>query len=185
MDRRDRTPAELAELAAATPERMFVACQRTGTAAIVYCALTDIPLRLTEPKSDSLDIGGGSVIDLTGLAQGVGDDAEGDAFAAVWLAVRGAPVPTNFADPSRRGDYVDNLRDWLEMEQTDYLNDPRFLVARGPCEWLADSGLARVGDTLRIGLVIHSAERDYAYLAVSENRLINHVCHYLQLLDSI
>lgn len=185
VDRRDRTPAELAELAAATPDRMFVACQRTGTAATVYCALTDIPLRLTEPKRDDLDIGGGSVIDLTDLAMGVGPDADGDVFKAVWLAVRRTSAPTNFADPAGRGAHVKILRDWLEMVQAQYQQDPRFLVARGPREWLAESGLARVGDALRIGLVIHSADRDYAYLAVSENRLINHVCYYLQLLDSI
>ncbi len=112
VDRDGCPPAQLAEIAAATPDRMFVACRRTGTAATVDCALRDIPLRVAARKPGDRDIGGGSVIDLDGLAQGVGPDAERDAYQATWLAVKGAPVPADFGSD----EYLDILEDAIDME---------------------------------------------------------------------
>jgi len=178
VERDGHTPEELAEIVAATPDRMFVACRRAGTAATVYCALTDIPLRLAERRPGDSDIGGGSAISLDGLAQGLGRDAQRDAFAAVWLAVKGAE-PADFD----RDDCVEDLADALDMERTAFGRDPLFLVARGPREWLHGDGLAGAAERLRIGLVIHRADSDYAYLACEERRLVNLVCKYLQLLD--
>lgn len=182
VDRRGRTSAELAELGAATPDRMFVACRTLGAAATVYCSITDIPLRLAEPKG-ALDLHGGSVIDLTDLAQGVGPDAERDAFDAVWLSYKGTPVPVDFGNGEQRLPYLNNLMSYIDMKRRLYRDDPRFLVARGPREWLHGVGLASAGERLRIGLVIHAAGSDYAYLAVEEDLLINLACEYLLLLE--
>ena len=178
VERDGHTPAELADIVAATPDRMFVACRRAGTAATVYCALTDIPLRLAERKPGDRDIGGGGAIDLEGLAQGLGADAQRDVVEALWLALKGPTESMDFDSD----DVVETLADAIEMERTYFHND-LFLVARGPREWLRGDGLAGAAERLRIGLVIHRADSDYAYLACEERRLINLVCKYLQLLD--
>ncbi len=178
---RDRDPEELAEIDAATPDRMFVACKRTGTAAAVYSTLADVPLRLNARKSADMDVGGGSVIDLDDLAMGVGLDAQRDAFAAVWLEVKGEPLPDGVGDD----DIVEILQDAIEMEHEEFGRDSPFIVARGPRNGLTGGGLATAGERLRIGLVIHDADRDYAYLAVTERRLINLVCKYLKLLETL
>jgi hypothetical protein len=182
VDQRDRTPAELAELAAAKPERIFVACQHIGAAATVYCALTDTALRFAEPK-EALDIHGGSVIDLTHLAMGVGKDPERDAMATVWLAYKGANPPEDFSNDERYTSYVNNLLAHLDMTHRLHRQDPRLLVAKGPREWLHGEGLASASQRLKLGLVIYSTGSDYAYLAVEEDLLINLACDYLQLLE--
>ena len=177
----DSRPAhELAEFDPQQIHRVFVPCKRSGTAATVYSHIRNYPLRIETRKPDDSDLVGGSMLDLGELAMGAGADAEKDVLQAAWLATKGAPAPTQFTE-----DNVDDLKDAIAMETELFQRDPFFVVARGPREMRDGGGLAQASAKLGIGLVVHDAENDYAYLAVPEGRLTNLVCKYLQLLETL
>ncbi|MGB0128515.1 MAG: trypsin-like peptidase domain-containing protein [Rhodocyclaceae bacterium] len=164
---------------AASPDRMFVACRKVGTAVAVYCALRDVPLVVTR-AADGTDLAGRSIVNLGSLAQGVGADAERDTYRAVWLAVKGSPVPAQLDAQ----DFVDILRDAIEMERELFGNPSPLIVAEAPPEWLENGGLATAAGQLKIGLVLREAD-DCPLLVVTEARLINLICKYLTLLETL
>ena len=210
---RDRALDELRAILAATPDRLFIASRRAGSAAAVYCALNDIPLMLDQRKSDDVDIAGGSVIDLGTLAIGVGSDAEHDAYVAAWLKIVDEPQPVRFTDdtleslqaaleryavgrvwdkikgapvPQQFNDErLEDLQDAIAMERELFGRSPPFFVAAGPREWTQTGGLASASSTLKIGLVVRDATRECPLLVVQERRLINLVCKYLGLLEKL
>ena len=176
----DYAEGDLCEVVAHVPERMFTAARRTASAAAAYCALTDQPLTLTQRKQGDVDVGGGNVVDMGSLAMGVGDDAERDAFEAVWRATKGAPVPKEF-----NADTVENLQDFIAMNHDEYGQPAPFLVVAGPKSWLHDGGLAQASTMLQIGLVVRDSSCECKLLVLKESRLVNHVCKYLSLLESL
>ena len=60
-----------------------------GTAVAIYCALRDLPLLFSDVIAEGFDVSGNTVIDLDGLATGVGQDVRDDVCNALWRAVRG------------------------------------------------------------------------------------------------
>ena len=88
---KDLVSKQLGELASAMPERIMLSCRRIGTAVAIYCALRDLPLLFSDVIEDGVDVSGSSIVDLDGLATGVGQDVRDDVCNALWLAVRGKP----------------------------------------------------------------------------------------------
>jgi hypothetical protein len=174
-----KPPEELAEFDPTVPDRVFVPCQRAGTAAAVFSYLKRYPLRIERYKADESDVDGGSIITLSHLAQGVGTDAEQDVYQAAWLAFKRTQPPMRLTPGN-----INDLKVDINIGIEDFGREPAFLVARGPREWLHSSGLTKASDNLELGLVIHDAGSEYAFLAIPEQRLNGYLCRYIKLLES-
>jgi len=176
---KDLAAGQLGKLASAAPEHIMLSCRRIGTAVAIYCALRDLPLLFSDVIEGGFDVSGSTVVNLDGLATGVGRDARNDVCNALW---RACGKPSGVTDWT--ADRLKQLKAYIAQH---WRRDRRwYLMTSGSADAGAASGtLDDIARDMSVGLVIRSATDRCDLITIGEEGLVALVCEYLQLLEKL
>jgi hypothetical protein len=172
------SPSDLADVAAAPPERLHLACQFGGTGDLVYCALADLPHLLAKGSEDRGVESELSVHLDERLPSGLGEDLRQEIMRKLWTLVMPDPLPGRID-----GKDLERLRSRIARHRD---RDGRryLLVAPGPREFCEEGDYRRWTDSLRLGLVLYENGR-CQHLLLDEAEVIDRVREYLELVECL
>ena len=164
-------------VADAAPEQLYLTCEYSGTAEVVYCALWDLP-HLLDRQGRDFGVSGDGAIRLDDLLpSGQGEDLRQEIIRKLWTMVMNEATPVRIDDRNYKR-LVTRITRRHDRDNRVYL-----LVADAPHEGAVSQEYRQWAGQLHLGLALRG-EGHCTHLLMDETELIDSAQEYLQLLET-